>query len=167
MSEKVTPSVWRGFVEQVARAAERIKAATLRGKPAPQVVAFIDELNTAPTPVLAAIKECFVDGSFRGRPLPTNIFWCERASISSDAIARVDALLVSCRSGAINPATVTEHIAQSSAAAGGAAAPTPAPTAAAQIVDFTGIARSAADTTDFVVHAMPVSLQSLVRACDD
>ena len=41
----------------------------------PQVVAFIDELNTAPTPVLAAIKECFVDGTYKGRPLPTNIFW--------------------------------------------------------------------------------------------
>ena len=70
------------------------------------------------------------------------------------------------RSGAINPATVTEHIAQGSAdaAAGGASAAPAAAASAHQIVDFTGIARSAADSTDFVVHAMPVSLQSLVRS---
>ena len=82
MSEKVTPSVWRGFVDQVVCAAERIKAATLRNKTPPQVVAFIDELNTAPTPVLAAIKECFVDFSYRGRPLPANIFWFVEHCIS-------------------------------------------------------------------------------------
>jgi hypothetical protein len=40
-----------------------------------QVVAFIDELNTAPTSVLAAIKECFVDGTYCGEALPPNIFW--------------------------------------------------------------------------------------------
>jgi hypothetical protein len=37
MSEKVTPTVWRGFVGEVVKAAERVRAATLRGKALPQV----------------------------------------------------------------------------------------------------------------------------------
>ncbi len=69
--------MWRNLVEEVVHAAERIKGKAdsvsdgLKTghlqQPTPQVVVFIDELNTAPKPVLAMIKECFVDGAISDR----------------------------------------------------------------------------------------------------
>ncbi len=69
--------MWRNLVEEVVHAAERINDIAdpvsviletgHRQRPTPQVVVFIDELNTAPKPVLAMIKECFVDGAISDR----------------------------------------------------------------------------------------------------
>lgn len=79
-SDKLTPVAWRSFVLEVVQAAQLVKSLVRPAQPAPQIVAFVDELNTAPTPVLAAVKECFVDHSFEGEALPSNIFWYEQPS---------------------------------------------------------------------------------------
>lgn len=75
MSETACLDYWGDFVEQVTRAALREQAVTMRPTPSRSVVAFIDKLDSAPASVIAAAKECFVDGIFRGRQLPKNIFW--------------------------------------------------------------------------------------------
>lgn len=75
MHEKVTEDVWRNYVAEIVAAADRVRSLSRPGKPIPQVVVFVDELNTAPTTVMSMIKEAMVDGTHGGLPLPTNIFW--------------------------------------------------------------------------------------------
>lgn len=138
MSDKVTPNVWRGCVAEVVEAAKQVKLLVRPQQAPPQVVVFIDELNTAPVPVLAAIKECFVDGTFEGEPLPSNIFW----------------------SGAINPPIIEcSDDGVELTSAGGVHPRLPL------VVDFTGV-RAADETQDFVVNALPPSLKTQILNFD-
>jgi hypothetical protein len=104
MHEAVSESTFRRYVREITQAAIRV-AAVSEGGAVPQVVVFADELvrmasehlhlhafpiiwflprlspppmftqNTAPTNVIAMLKECMIDGTFDGIELPKNIFW--------------------------------------------------------------------------------------------
>lgn len=136
VSDKVTPAIWRGYVAEVRKAAEVLRGLVRPKQEIPIVVAFIDELNTAPTHVLAAIKECFVDRTFEGVPLPENIFW----------------------SGAINPPVIHYHASDADAEGLPQVPPPARPPQPQHVVDYTGV-RNVNDTEDFIVHALPPSLK--------
>ena len=106
--------------------------------PPPVVVAFFDELNTAPETTLALAKEVFLDGSLDGQPLPQNIFWT--AAINPDA--------------RMSAATVN-RLPASPASSSIAAAPPVAPQAGSGADMDTELA-------DFVVRPLPVSLTHLL-----
>lgn len=108
-------------------------------KPPPQVVFFVDELNTAPTSTLAMIKECFVDGSLDGIELPANIFWAGAINPSSRPAPALPCL--GDMSGPHAPRGIANHIGI------GEATPT-------------------AELDDFVVREMPLALQHLVLDYD-
>lgn len=106
--------------------------------PAPVVVAFFDELNTAPETTLALAKEVFLDGSLDGQPLPPNIFWT--AAINPDA--RMAAAAASRPSASPVSSAVF-------------AAPPVPPQAG-------GSADPDTELADFVVRPLPVSLTHLL-----
>lgn len=101
----------------------------------PVIVAFFDELNTAPESTLALAKEVFLDGTLDGDILPRNIFW----------------------TAAINPDSCMQahRLGYDSAAPPAHAPPGPPATAPQRDPDEV-------DRADFVVRPLPVSLTHLL-----